>query len=399
MILPLLLVAALSAAQPADVRAAAERQARSGAHAAALETFQRLAAADPDDLDARMWIGRLYLWLGNPAAARPVFEGILLARPAHVEALLGLAGAAMNTGDRSAANAALQRAEAAAPEAADVLAARGRYHRLGGRLGLAAAYYDRAALLSPADRDIRDARETVRAARAHRIEAGYQFERFSLDIPDTHVGSVEINIRAGDRARLFARGQSQRKFAITEERAGGGAEWMPNGRFHLRAGALFGGTSVILPRGDAAVEVDYGAGRVTWLASTRYLHFPGSDVWIGSAGASFAFSERIGMTARYYRSETAFAATDSLAGNNAVSLVGTVRATSRIRLSAGYARGYESFETLTSDRLRQRGAQTLDLGGSLAISPWTSVGATYEYQRRDDRSRLTTASLNIVQRF
>ena len=105
------------------------------------------------------------------------------------------------------------------------------------------------------------------------------------------------------------------------------------------------------------------------------------------------------MTVRYYRSETAFAATDSLAGNNAVSVFGTMRPTTRIRLSAGYARGYESFETLTSDRLRQRGAQTLDLGGSLTLSPWTSVGANYEYQRRDDRSRLRTASLNIVQRF
>lgn len=399
MILTLILVAALSAAQPVDVRAEAERQARSGAHAAALKTFQTLAAADPNDFDARMWIGRLYMWLGNPGAARPVFEGILLAKPAHVEALLGLATAALNTGDMTAAEGALKRAEAAAPEAADVLAARGRYHRLRGRLGLAAAYYERAALLSPADRDIGDARDAVQASRAHRIEAGYQFERFSLDIPDTHAGSVEINIRAGERARLFARGQSQRKFAITEERAGGGAEWMPNRRFHLRAGALFGGTSVILPRGDAAVEVDYGAGRVTWLGSTRYLHFPGSNVWIGSAGVSFTLSERVGATVRYYRSETAFAAANTLAGNNAVSIGGTVRATRRIRLSAGYARGYESFETLTSDRLRQRGAQTLDLGGALAISPWTSVGANYEYQRRDDRSRLTTASLNIVQRF
>ena len=56
----------LTSAQAPDQRTEAERLANSGAHAAALKQFQALAAANPDDIEARVWIARLHALMGRP---------------------------------------------------------------------------------------------------------------------------------------------------------------------------------------------------------------------------------------------------------------------------------------------------------------------------------------------
>ena len=53
-------VTLLAFPQAADQRAEAERLAKSGGYEAALKQFQALAAANPDDIDARVWIARLH---------------------------------------------------------------------------------------------------------------------------------------------------------------------------------------------------------------------------------------------------------------------------------------------------------------------------------------------------
>ena len=83
----------------AEPRAQAEQLARSGAYRAALERFQALAAANPDDLDARLWIARLHGWMGDDQRAVDVYQSILATNPGHVEALVG-AGDALIRLDR-----------------------------------------------------------------------------------------------------------------------------------------------------------------------------------------------------------------------------------------------------------------------------------------------------------
>src|SRR5688500_8819851 len=137
-------------AQPAtDSRAQAEQLARAGSHAAALERFQALAAANPDDVDARVWIGRLHAWMGHPDRAVGVYESIIATHPQHVDALIGLGDALVQAGRLREAGEVLDRAEALAPENAGMLTSQGRLHRLGGHQDLALAYYQRALTIDP----------------------------------------------------------------------------------------------------------------------------------------------------------------------------------------------------------------------------------------------------------
>ena len=62
--------------------------ARDGRHEAALDAFRRIAAANPRGHEARLWIARLHLEMGNPELAEPVFRSVMLEDPASFDATL-----------------------------------------------------------------------------------------------------------------------------------------------------------------------------------------------------------------------------------------------------------------------------------------------------------------------
>src|SRR5215211_2947640 len=94
-----------------DARAEAERLARSGARQEALKRFQALAAENPADASARLWIGRLHLEMNHPERAAAVYESLVATDPQNVDALVGLGLALTRTGRFREASDALQRAE------------------------------------------------------------------------------------------------------------------------------------------------------------------------------------------------------------------------------------------------------------------------------------------------
>jgi hypothetical protein len=69
-------------------------------------------------------------------------------------------------------------------------------------------------------------------------------------------------------------------------------------------------------------------------------------------------------TIRYYYSHTDFDTSGDDAGKDPITVQLAHRATAPLSLYAGYARGYESFETVTAGRLQQRGADTVSAGFS-----------------------------------
>ena len=123
LIAALCLSLSVSAAQDPDARTQAERLARSGSHEEALKRFQAIVAENPDDLAARLWIGRLHLLMDHPRRAAAVFESIVAVQPQNLEALIGLGSALIEAGDWRGAADALNRAEALAAEDVNVLAA------------------------------------------------------------------------------------------------------------------------------------------------------------------------------------------------------------------------------------------------------------------------------------
>ena len=90
----LLLTTLLAAADPQADQAPTpqpEDLAQAGNYKAALEGFRRRVAADPGDLDARVWIAWLHERMGRPDLAEPVYRSVVLEAPGHVDAAIRLA--------------------------------------------------------------------------------------------------------------------------------------------------------------------------------------------------------------------------------------------------------------------------------------------------------------------
>src|SRR5919106_1324208 len=90
--------------------------ANEGRDADALAAFQRLANMNPDDLDARLWIARLHVRMGNLDLAEPVYRSVLLEDPSDLEAMLGVANALLARGEVDEAEEILEVAESIEPE-------------------------------------------------------------------------------------------------------------------------------------------------------------------------------------------------------------------------------------------------------------------------------------------
>ncbi len=393
-------VALLATPQAPDQRAEAERLARSGAHEQALKAFQALAALNPDDIEARLWIARLHVQMGHPERAADVYQSVVATQPQNVEALLGLGEALTTAGRFREAADSLSRAEALAADRPAVLTAQGRLHRAAGRSTLALAYFERALALDPTNADVLMALDSLRAERAHRLEATYYFERFNTtDVPDTHSGTVEVNARAGDALRVFGGFQHIRKFTRDEDRGGGGIEWFARRNVRFRAGAFFGGNTEVLPDADTSFDLDVHSGRLAWLASVRYLNFDTSSTFIWSPGLTVSLNDRVSVTFRYYHSESDFDTFTAVTGNDGGSIKATGRVGRRLWINGGYARGFEGLALITAERTTQFGADNLSGGVRFDATPFTSIGGLFEYQWRELDERVATATINFIQRF
>lgn len=394
-----LAIALVGSPQTPDQRAEAERLARSGAYAAALKQFQALAAANPDDIDARVWIGRLYAQLGEPERAIDVFRSVVAAQPQNVEALIGLGDAATTIAAFHDAADALNRAEALAADRPAVMVAQGRLHRKAGHSTLALAYYGKALAIEPGNAAAREALDELNAERAHRVSATYGFERFSSADPDTHVGTIEVNARVGDTVRVFGAGQHARKFARDEDRGGGGVEWMARRNLQVRAGGLFGSNTAVLPDADALFELTYLRRRDSWIGGVRYLHFAGSSSLLWTAGVSCALGDRLSASFHYYHSSTDSDLLLNSLTNDGFSIGATGRVAKRLWVNAGYELGFEGLPFITTERVSQFDSDNLTAGALFEITPRTAIGATYLHQWRDADVHVRSAFVKLVQRF
>ncbi len=402
----LLLTLSVNTAQEPDARAQAERLAKSGAHAEALQRFQALAAANPDDTASRLWIARLHQLMGHPHRAAAVFESLVATGSQNIEALTGLGLALIETGDLKAAADALNRAEALAAESVHVLAAQGRLHAADGRDSLALAYYGRALAADPGNADIRAEANALRASRAHRLELGYDFQAFDPSAGTLQAGRIEFNARVSDSVRLFARGQVLRHDAgdpldpalyeelvalgldpalgnssRTESRGGAGIEWMVQPAVRLRGGAQFGNDTMWLPEVDAFADATFGSGRMRWTFRTHYFDFGETDLWIGGPGMAVDFSPRLTLSAEYWRGRTGIAGGGSETTDNAtLGLHG--RLTTSTTAFFEYHRGLDRLDLFTADILAAADANTLSFGGALDFTPFVGLAARYDFQDR-----------------
>jgi len=384
--------------QASDQRAEAERMANSGNYAAALKQFQAIAAANPDDIESRLWIARLHARLGHPEHAVDVYRSILAVQPQHVDALVGLGQSLTTLGRLGEASDALSRAEALSADRPAVLVAQGQLHQAANRTTLALAYYERALALDSSNAEVRALADALRAERGHRIEMDYNFQHFNTDVADSHTGTFELNARANDSLRLFGRGQVESLFDVSEGRAGGGLEWSMTRTAWLRAGALFGFDPVYLPKSDVFFEAGVQQGRARWGVLVQRAIFEGSDLWIGGPELTVRLTGGIETFIKYFHGQAAVDSVTNDIGTDTVALGISGPVTKQFRLGTGYTHGIDRLDWLTSDRITFE-ADTFALRGAWTFTPFVTLEVGYDFQTRPDDVKVKRARAGLTYRF
>lgn len=406
----LCLTIALSASAQTPVserRAEAERLANSGAYAAALQAFQAIAAANPDDIEARLWIARMHAKLGRQEHAADVYRSILAAQPQNLDALVGLGNSLVALGRLKEAGDALSRAEAIAADRPAVLDAQGRLHQAANRTTLALAYYLRAVALDPSNADARQAADALRALRAHRVEIDYDFQHWtdsSGAIPDTadvdaHVGTFGLNARVSDPLRVFARVQAESAFGFDDQRAGGGIEWAATRFVAIRAGVLKGIDTVLLPDIDGFFNASIVNGRARWSFDAQGAEFEDDEnLWLFGPAVAVTLPRNGEVSIRYYhgRLTTPFAVDPFTTDSVAIGLQG--RLTRRSRAAVSYTHGIDRLDWLTIDRVAFE-SDTVGFRVGFDFTPFAGVEGGYDFQSRPGGVSVHRARAGLVYRF
>ena len=403
MVFSLLLAASLAlhpaaqepAASPSPGFPEAVEAANEGRDAEALAAFERLTSVNPNDHEARLWIARLHARMGHQDLAEPVYRSVLLEDPGNVDAMLGVAVALLARDEPAQAIEVLDVAEGLAANNDDVLGALGRAHRLAGHAALAVTYLERAVSIAPT-RQHRLSLESARLAHLHRVETRWSNEQFSGATPDSRIGDLNLNIRLTDRWRVLARGQVQRKFAASEERGGGGVEWLWKPATTLRAQALVGPGNRVMPEGDYLGEMQHTYKAATWTATVRYFDFRSASTTIFSPAVAWTPEGPFSLALRYAISWTDTPTAASVEAGHSAHVRGAYRLFSRLSIQAGYAAGVEDFENFSTDRLGAFRANTVSAGLRVYLPTMTAVVARYEHQwlrRNRDMGRVTVSLL------
>ena len=378
--------------------AEASQLAAEGRDADALAAFQRLAAVNPNDHEARIWIARMHERMGHPAVAEAVYRSVLLEDPSSVAAMIGVGTTLLARHAADEAIDMLERAEALEPQSEVVISSLGRAHREAGNTVRALGYFERAVVMSPTEQH-RLSLEDVQLSYLHRVEAHGFSESFSSDVSNTNSGGVLVNYRLNDALRVFGRADAQRKFGIRDQRGGGGVEWRWKPLTTLAGHVLIGPDNQLMPERDYLGEIDHTYGRASWIATYRYLDFNGARMAVLSPAVTWWATDRVSIGLRYAHEISLSNAMTSNVHGNTLHARGAYRLRPRIWLTGGYTAGIDDFETVSIDQIGNFRAHSVSGGVRWDLPSLTSVVGGYDYQWQPNEIRRSRFSLGLAQRF
>ena len=255
----------------------------------------------------------------------------------------------------------------------------------------------RAAVLEPANEEIRQATEAVRAARAHRLELGYDFQHFNSTSDDTHTGTFEFNARLSDAFRIFAIGQTHHAFDDYENRFGGGIEWFAPGSVFIRTGAVVGSDTFELPEKDVFGTLVWKGPRVDLGFDLRFVDYEAADLWIGGPTLAWKMTNRHGL-----RGIPVGPHQHGLCDQHDEHRhhKGRLQNPSRpARIGHGRCRhGIDRLDWLTVDRLSAPDANTFS-SAPVSTSPRSSLDGRFDHQSRPDDLTVQRGSGRLIFRF
>jgi YaiO family outer membrane protein len=387
-----------TAAAPPPTMDQAVQLANEGRDAEALRAFQQIAADNPDDLKARLWIAQLHERDGDLDLAEPVYRSILLEDPQNLEAMLGVVTALLARDEYKETLEILEVAEKMAPQDDRVLSSLGRANRLAGHHADSISYFERAVSASPTEQH-RLLLENARRSYMSRVETRGFNETFNGSTPDSRSGTVAVNLRANDTLRVIGRGEIQRKFGSREERGGAGFEWRWTPAVTLRAHALLGPGNLVLPEGDYLGEAEVTRGIATWTASVRYFDFTGARSTVVSPAVEWPASNRLSLGLRYAFSWTSTSASSTGVIGHTLHVNSAYRLSQRVSLLGAYAGGVDDFESFTIDRIGDFRANAVSGGLRIELATLTTIAGTSEYQWRPNDVTMGRVIISLAQRF
>jgi len=385
-----------NAAASPDLSAAIEL-AQSGRNAEALTAMQKLAAANPEDHLTRLWIANVYMRMGQPELAEPIYRSIAVEDPRNVDAWIGLGMALLHENRIVESLVELTRAQEIEPENPDVVGALASAYQLAGDDRRAISYRERLVTMSPTRANVM-LLEDAKRAYGHRVEAQAYDEDFSGPTPSTRVSDIAINFRLSDVVRLIGRAELQTLSGHRENLDGGGVawRWTPWGTF--TGHVLIGNDNRVLPQGDYLGRVDYGYRRATWTGQLRYFDFFGATVLMLSPGVTVTPTPRWTIGLRYALTSTDYATVTGLR-NNTFDVRIARELTPRIWARGTFVRGVDNFENFTIEEAGEFHAKTAGAALQILLPSLTSIVGSYDYQWRKDDLRMGRARIALVQAF
>jgi Tfp pilus assembly protein PilF len=382
----------------ADDRVRAMELARTGRTEDALALFEQIVGANPDDVDARLWVARLDLRLGRVERSEAGFRAVLRDHPSDVDAHIGLGGVLIRRGAWQEALDELREVEPAAGENAELFAVLARAWRRSGDDRRALEYLRRAKALSPRDSDIvHDFEDTAQA-----YGGSISFNGFAEHVtPSTNTDSATLaaSFRVSTPLRISVSYRLQHNVNVSDATGGAGFEWRVDRATTLTAYALAGPGNVSLPTRDVWSGVVHYRGPFELGGDVRFLSFNDVDVLAASPIIAWDRGGRWRVDTRYTYSHSSFHETRETSGVSSVLLRATWRRWWRFNVNAAYAYGIESFEDLTRDRVNALGASTIAAGVRIRTPALAQIFATWEHQWRSNDATMDRFTLALRQTF
>ena len=396
-----LLSCVLAAAQEtaswqAVVRAQAERKN----FETAFSLVETRLTADPDDLEARGWRGRLLAWTGRWPEAATEYRRVLEKAPDDTDIRTGLSDVLLWQEKFAEALAVLDRAPRASPE---ILDRRGRLLARLGRTQEARTVFRAALRLNPDDRQAK-AGLVLLSERRHELRLGLDADSFNYTATAA-AQAVVLTSRWNERwttslgATLYQRfGASAGRWTARVSRRFGSNSWIGVG-----AGAAH--DQGVIPRRELLIE----AGREFRRSSSglvRGIELTFSPQWLwyrDSRVLAISGSQVLYLPRDWTWSLTMIAARSSFpltgiewqpAGSTRLSF--PVRG-DRLRAHLLFAVGTENFST--ADQIGHFSARTWGGGLRHQFTPAQDIGGYFAYQDRSQRRTQTSFGFSYGFRF
>ena len=390
-----LLAPAVSLAQ--DEELAAHNLVSQQRFSEARTLYRRLSERNPDNLDYQVWIARLSAWLKEYGTAVEGYDRVLSRDTHNTEALVGKAYVFMWLGRYVEAGETLALAEQTAPENGDVQVAQARLARYQGHDRDARARVSAALKVDPDNAEAKDLRAEIGSPHPMEVRMSYGQDRFSF-AEAGNAGTLSASY-LGESNRAGLQYEEWSRFGERVRRGGANFTKKWNGRWWLRASAMWGPGALSVPRQE------YTAGfsrtlprRFVFDADYRYLGFHTARVHVAAPALSYYLARPSWVQATLFNSWTMLAPGSPYRMYQGVLIQYFHQVAKPLVLHAGYARGTESFTALSIDRLGLFAANTFLAGSDWKITRAYAVGLFGAYQTRSNGERQTSFGVNLTVR-